>query len=445
MNITKLITILIFLTAALLLKLSPASAACGSIPYAPINGITIADANQYNANNNFLKGCATSVDNSQIGQSGIYASQIIPNSTSAATFGGSYGYRFDVPVGNQTPLQLFAGPSPTTDIFDVYNNLGTTNYFWVDKNGEVQAPNLTSNSVIVTNLSGTNITGATVSAGNLTANNITTHNILGNYTQTGTISGNWSTDGTPSFFAAPNFFDTHADASCNGELGWFADNTVTVNTVSAKALGLHCKNSDIFALDNAGNIGTIGTINAGSFTSTAADTNPFLQWNTGANKVVLAANSTANVVGVSTDAMGMAQLNSSGGFIKWLLAIDTNGNLGLTSDVAAAHGVFSLYTVSHGYGVPYDAQSGGSTTTHIEHGRENITSPSGAGCTAGAPMMFHVPFSATPDVTVTGQMNVNIMATWGGASATSFTPALCTLPGGTGPVTSTVFWTAIGE
>lgn len=51
-----------------------------------------------NANNNFLLACATTVDNTQVGGAGIYASQVLPTNSSQASFGGSQNYTFPASV-----------------------------------------------------------------------------------------------------------------------------------------------------------------------------------------------------------------------------------------------------------------------------------------------------------------------------------------------------------
>lgn len=82
--------------AALFALLAPAAAhaSCGSLPNTFTNGVSTVDASTTNANNSFLLACAKNVDNTQIGASGIYASQIIPTTNAQATFGGSVGYIF---------------------------------------------------------------------------------------------------------------------------------------------------------------------------------------------------------------------------------------------------------------------------------------------------------------------------------------------------------------
>ncbi len=91
----------IFAIVALLFTIAmpplPARAACGSLPYVFTNNSganSIVDANTTNANNSFLQSCATSVDFTQIGPNGIYASQIVPTTIGQATFGGSQPYTF---------------------------------------------------------------------------------------------------------------------------------------------------------------------------------------------------------------------------------------------------------------------------------------------------------------------------------------------------------------
>jgi hypothetical protein len=92
-----------------------------------------------NANNNFLLTCSLSVDNTQIGGAGIFASQIIPTTTSQATFGGSQNYT--IPTGLSVGGALGVGGSVTSggtlssggvgvDSFHPYSfGCGTLNFF----------------------------------------------------------------------------------------------------------------------------------------------------------------------------------------------------------------------------------------------------------------------------------------------------------------------------
>ncbi len=71
-----------------------AYASCSSsVPYvfvatSPLSYVTT------NANNNYLNACATTIDNTQVGSAGFYASQIKPTNPTQATFGGSQPYSF---------------------------------------------------------------------------------------------------------------------------------------------------------------------------------------------------------------------------------------------------------------------------------------------------------------------------------------------------------------
>jgi hypothetical protein len=58
-----------------------------------VNATTI-NAAPFNANFSALQTCGNSIDNTNIGMAGIYASQIIPTTVGQATFGGSASYTF---------------------------------------------------------------------------------------------------------------------------------------------------------------------------------------------------------------------------------------------------------------------------------------------------------------------------------------------------------------
>jgi hypothetical protein len=90
----------------------PAQAYCnGMIPYVFVNNVTIVDASTTNANNAYLLGCATTVDYTQIGTSGIFASQILPLNIAEAQFGGSVNYAF--PLGLNVAGAFQAGNACT--------------------------------------------------------------------------------------------------------------------------------------------------------------------------------------------------------------------------------------------------------------------------------------------------------------------------------------------
>jgi hypothetical protein len=83
-----------------------------SLPYSFSPGTLIYSA-QVNANFTAVANAVNSIDNTNIGASGIYASNIIPASTAQATFGGSQSYTFTkaltVNGGYVSPVLTFAG------------------------------------------------------------------------------------------------------------------------------------------------------------------------------------------------------------------------------------------------------------------------------------------------------------------------------------------------
>jgi len=127
--------VLFFLLLILGVRAS-AQATCNvNYPYIFVNNVSTVDANTMMADLNDVRTCARTVDNTQIGSAGIYASQVIPTSALQATFGGTIGYTFAGYGNNQTPLTVAAPAAPSVDILDVTNNNGATKYFSVDSTG----------------------------------------------------------------------------------------------------------------------------------------------------------------------------------------------------------------------------------------------------------------------------------------------------------------------
>jgi hypothetical protein len=93
-----------------------------ALPYTFANNSSALDANTTNANNQALLASASSVDSTQIGPLGIYASQIIPTTIAQATFGGSLGYTFSPGATGQVPLTISAPAGQTANIFQVQLN-----------------------------------------------------------------------------------------------------------------------------------------------------------------------------------------------------------------------------------------------------------------------------------------------------------------------------------
>lgn len=83
----------------------PAGATACTIPNTFTAG-TAAVASQVNANFTSLQSCANNIDHTNMGAAGIYASQIIPDSTAHATFGGVVEYAFPTTIA----LASLTGP-----------------------------------------------------------------------------------------------------------------------------------------------------------------------------------------------------------------------------------------------------------------------------------------------------------------------------------------------
>lgn len=140
-NVYRVLLALLLFTAGVLVGLLcaplPAAAACGSLPYVFTNHTSVVDANTTNANNNFLVGCATQVDHTQVGSAGIFASQILPTGTAAATFTSAYGWRLTSSSNTAVPVTIIQSGAPTVDTWAVYNNTLATKYVWVDAAGKL--------------------------------------------------------------------------------------------------------------------------------------------------------------------------------------------------------------------------------------------------------------------------------------------------------------------
>lgn len=134
---------IVWLIVALLLAVSPATATTVVLPNVLTNG-TPADANQVMANFNALASGVNNIDNTNIGSSGIYASQIIPTTAAQATFGGTtVGYTFVAPAVGITPLTVTGIAGQTARIFNVTAPAGLGGGFGVNSNGEaIESSNL---------------------------------------------------------------------------------------------------------------------------------------------------------------------------------------------------------------------------------------------------------------------------------------------------------------
>ena len=151
--ISKALFAIFVALAAISLHPAKASATICSQPYSFTPG-QLADANQVDADFSALVTCGNSLDNTQVGPLGFYASQILPASSGTALFGGSYGYTFGTSPTTVVPLTSNGPTGTTSDLFDV--DLNSTKKFWIDSAGNINGtigpgfnlPNLTIYSVL---------------------------------------------------------------------------------------------------------------------------------------------------------------------------------------------------------------------------------------------------------------------------------------------------------
>ncbi|MDB5094141.1 MAG: hypothetical protein JWO85_2242 [Candidatus Eremiobacteraeota bacterium] len=101
--LSKVAAALALTALALVAKPQPSSATPCNVAYVFVNGV-IPTAAQFNANPNQWAACFTTIDNSNVGPLGFYASQIVPTSTATATFGGALAYTFPAGVVVGGPL-----------------------------------------------------------------------------------------------------------------------------------------------------------------------------------------------------------------------------------------------------------------------------------------------------------------------------------------------------
>jgi Chaperone of endosialidase len=111
-----------------------------------VTGTTI-NAAPFNTNFSAVATAVNSIDNSNIGAAGIFASQLLPTTSAQATFGGTLGYNFLAPSASTTPLTISGVTSQSADIFDVTATSGGTKIWFLDKNGAmVLGPTASFNS-----------------------------------------------------------------------------------------------------------------------------------------------------------------------------------------------------------------------------------------------------------------------------------------------------------
>lgn len=105
-----------------------------TIPNTFITGTTI-NAAPFNANFQAVATSVNSIDNSNIGAAGLFASQLIPTTAGQATFGGTVGYIHLAPSSGITPLTISGVGGQSVDILDVTATSGGAKYLFVSNNG----------------------------------------------------------------------------------------------------------------------------------------------------------------------------------------------------------------------------------------------------------------------------------------------------------------------
>lgn len=135
-----------------------AQAACSPVPYTFVDNVSFLTASTTNANNQALYQCATNVDNTQIGASGIYASQIIPTSAAQATFGGSQSYTFTKKLnanGGIATTGLVPAPVPTPNSSSTIITFGDSLAYGATGPTSCKSAQNQPNSVAAASLTGT--------------------------------------------------------------------------------------------------------------------------------------------------------------------------------------------------------------------------------------------------------------------------------------------------
>lgn len=99
---------------------------------------TVINAAPFNANFNATAVAVNSVDNTNIGAAGLFASNLIPTTAGNATFGGvtaGVGYKFLASATTSVPLTVSAIAGQSVDIFDITQTSGGVKAFAIDSVG----------------------------------------------------------------------------------------------------------------------------------------------------------------------------------------------------------------------------------------------------------------------------------------------------------------------
>lgn len=185
-----------------------------------------------NSNPTTFSGCFNTIDNTNIGSAGLYASQLKPTSLSNAQFGGNQTYTFGAPSLSTVPLRIGGVSGQTADLLDIEPLVGSTIVDWFDSTGKA----FLGNTVVVT----------------------------------GEI---WQTD---------NGFTYHQFIDSGGHIGWYNANTSTTLPTQITMSDGSFQAQNITALGNAsvsgnasvtGNTSLTGTLAVSSSTTTSGVSN----------------------------------------------------------------------------------------------------------------------------------------------------------------------------
>lgn len=274
---------------------------------------TTIQAAPFNSNFAAIQAAVNSIDNSNVGGAGFFASQIIPTSAAQATFAGTFGYTFNtgstpLTVTNSTSTGKFQlGGSVSAATFDwgitaataLTFNVPAAASFSFSVNGSSVASLGSTGTFISGNLqagasggigSGTVSIGTSAGSGlsqiGTTTNTIATIAGSGFYFQNNNGTGFAAVDGSGnlgiagSLHAAASVFGVALQAGTSGTLGsgtlsfgttagtglsQIESSSSTVQTIAGSSFLFFNSNGTTFAaIDGSGNLGIAGTLHQAS-------------------------------------------------------------------------------------------------------------------------------------------------------------------------------------
>jgi Chaperone of endosialidase len=199
-----------------------------------------------------LQAWSSTIDNSNIGSAGIFASQLVPTTQAQATFGGGVGYLHLAPAANVVPLTVSAVSGQSADILDVTLTSGGTKAVFVNSGGALAFGSLSGGPLP----NGASITGG--SSGALLLNTTSGQSITFSAGATGsTTLLTIGSTGAVAFVNAGGGALTNAASITGGASGAMLINTATGQNIQFSA--------------GSGAATALGNINAstGNYTATS--------------------------------------------------------------------------------------------------------------------------------------------------------------------------------